>query len=130
LALLSVLLIYLGPILTQLQFAQARVHSTAESPYRAVNADRHAADKYQVAASHDEHRGLAAAWPSALPDLPSEDKHGSHPECGYCACLTKLPFGNVALIVQIGKLEASHRCSPAQIIPPAKSPAFAHAPVR
>ncbi|WP_425548579.1 DUF2946 domain-containing protein [Allohahella marinimesophila] len=85
LALLSVLLIYLAPILTQTQNARR------DQPASPALSHLHQSDDAQDSTEHHSHHHDFATRQSDSPASSPATDHAKHNECGYCALLTTTP---------------------------------------
>ena len=103
------LLIYLGPLLTQ---AQLPLH---EEP----------------AAHHPEHSHHNGSPPGDTTDHSDPLQHLAHGECGYCVLLSKLPaLSPRGKLVPSGSVTTSVASLPRLFSLPREIPRFPNAPVR
>ncbi|WP_431475165.1 DUF2946 domain-containing protein [Marinobacter sp. KM021] len=108
-ALLSMVLIYLGPLLTQAQSGQ----------HEAPNA-------------HSGHHGHHnSSPPSEETDHSDPLQHLAHGECGYCVLLSKLPaLSQQSTSVSTGSIASPHAVLGRLNLFPRGIPRFPNAPVR
>ncbi|WP_416398992.1 DUF2946 domain-containing protein [Allohahella sp. A8] len=144
LALLSILLIYLGPILTQLQFDASRdqtrstpssLTDSADFAARSKSGHAHHPPQHHAPQHHADaqygHHDQHGAHERSRKDPPLADQHVSHADCGYCALLTKVPPNLAAAMVSVAfKLDFVQPLLPRTTSLPREAPVFPDAPVR